>query len=745
MDSVQKKLPKPTIITSKLPQHLFEELSASIKGQAYNREDAYFTERTRLFNGNVVNASKAVVLPLDAEDVSKIVLFCNKYSLSPSIKAGGYGTGGWAINGDLVVDLSLIRDIGIEPPQQTESGYTSLWDTRGNGRDGPSSAGELPSSSLGAKRRLNDEDAGGDDASDLMRPGMTIPNTVRVYDSASAAVASFLHGPALPADTFGETPRMPPLNRRRLNIDGDAAASIAIPVEPTRHSSNDSNTSQGQSSDSGTSSLMGRSTSGESDSSLATNFSPKSPPQVTTPPSAQPGRSNHASPSPASEATTSRPRADPFAYMTDEPAFTPSPPAAFSAQVTLGPSDSSASLQSSTIWGPSAAPMFTHPLFTPADVPSHLAQGAPVHPHAFVSFGAGVRQKEVDTYTAGKPLAAGLALGGATGAVPYHVPFSAHPVGSSVMLLGGFGFLSRMHGLSIDNLVEVEMVLADGRIVIINEREYPDLRWAVRSGGAALGIATRYKAFAGNVIYRFHRATAASLMKPFRDCVKGAPREPCECSLVVVQMCYVGAKKRDLESLQVNPAWNGERCLLSEVSEKAFLNQQDSIAQVLGDKAGNQWFIRKAMATSLADNVINKTVIELADTPIGCTWLFELAGGAIADFENNCVPKKQREASFTIAALHQWDMSIDDPRCVETAEEWLRDTIGHVAVGGPFPSFLGRHEPPERVMASFGENWSRLATLKRKYDPMGFFKNTFWPLSADGEAVDPRTHEPATP
>ena len=50
---------------------------------------------------------------------------------------------------------------------------------------------------------------------------------------------------------------------------------------------------------------------------------------------------------------------------------------------------------------------------------------------------------------------------------------SAHPVGASVMLLGGFGFLSRLHGLSIDNLVEAEVVLADGRIVIVNEKEYP--------------------------------------------------------------------------------------------------------------------------------------------------------------------------------------------------------------------------------------------------------------------------------
>lgn len=50
-------------------------------------------------------------------------------------------------------------------------------------------------------------------------------------------------------------------------------------------------------------------------------------------------------------------------------------------------------------------------------------------------------------------------------------------------------------------------------------------------------------------------------------------------------------------------------------------------------------------------------------------WLFELSGGAITDFEGTCVPKAQREAAFTIAALHQWEMGIDDPRCVLSAED----------------------------------------------------------------------------
>ncbi|KAF8736921.1 hypothetical protein AX14_013738 [Amanita brunnescens Koide BX004] len=137
--------------------------------------------------------------------------------------------------------------------------------------------------------------------------------------------------------------------------------------------------------------------------------------------------------------------------------------------------------------------------------------------------------------------------------------------------------------------------------------------------------------------------------------------------------------------------------------------------------------------------------MKFADTPLGCTWLFELAGGAMADFDDTCVPKSQREAAFTIAALHQWEMDVNDDRCEASAEEWISETLNCVSLGGPFPSFLGRHEPAERTKASFGQNWDRLCEIKKRYDPTNVFRNTFWPLNAQGDMVDPRTHEPPTP
>ncbi|KZP02116.1 hypothetical protein FIBSPDRAFT_970437 [Athelia psychrophila] len=167
--------------------------------------------------------------------------------------------------------------------------------------------------------------------------------------------------------------------------------------------------------------------------------------------------------------------------------------------------------------------------------------------------------------------------------------------GSSVMLLGGFGFQTRLRGFGVGNLVKVEMVLADGRIVIADERETTEmqaLRSESRSGTMRRLSPCQAAVFAGNLIYRFHRATAPFLIKHFCDCIKGAPREHYAnvlltaepkgtYSLVVIQLCYLGPKGQGQEYLHAISSWDGERCLLNEVHEKTFLNQKDSIAQVL--------------------------------------------------------------------------------------------------------------------------------------------------------------------
>ncbi|KAF8627621.1 hypothetical protein AX15_004319 [Amanita polypyramis BW_CC] len=693
-------------------KELCEELGALCKGDVFFYGDPSFMHHNAIFNGNVVSMAKVVVCPLNAEDISRVILFCNKYSLSPSVKAGGYGTGGWAIGGDVIIDLCKITDADIEPPHPDGS-YTSLNDVSSTNSKGRKAVSMPPAFITGKKRREDDIALG-------------------MYDFASLKVANFLRTPlGLDIQNF-------PVS----GLSGRAYQGLASEESEKYNSPRSLGNSDALSN-----SDQGSPYSNNSSMASGTNT-------VLTIPS--PDATTCAIPTTTIPLQSST---EPFGYMDSSPALNTS----YSFGGLLRP----LLLANMPVRQPvplnyATDGLLSNRLLNPSQFTLHV-EVEPIYPHAFVTFGAGIRQKEIDAFTANQKLEARYITGYGDG-IPYHVPFAAHPVGSSNMLLGGFGFLGRLHGLSIDNLVEAEMVLADGRVVVVNKDSYPDLWWALRGAGTAFGVATRYKAkafpvpvvFAGNLIYRFNKATAPSLIKHYRDCVKNAPRElyanvlltagPAgKDSLVVIQMCYVGPKERGQEFLAAISSWDGENCLLNEVDEKSFLHQQDSVAQVLRGKAGRQWFIRSALISSLPDDVINDTVIKFADTPLGCTWLFELAGGAITDFEDNCVPKSQREAAFTIAALHQWEMDIKDDRCMESAEGWISDTLGRVALGGPFPSFLGRHEPPERTKACFGQSWERLCEIKKRYDPHNVFKNTFWPLNAQGDMVDPRTHEPPTP
>ncbi|EAU91190.2 FAD linked oxidase domain-containing protein [Coprinopsis cinerea okayama7 len=688
-----------------LDQDLYDELSSLCRGPVVLNDDPEY--------GLSVDR-------IPVPNAHSILTFCSEHGLSPSVKAGGYGTAGWAIGGDVIIDLSKIVEVDIERPHP-DGGFTSLRDVASANSKGK--AVVEPRISSGKRRREEDAE-------------------LRNYDAASRNVASLLSGPlldeleAMNATATLSIDEPPPNVRRRLDLDD------SMPALAGRQISQES---------SGTSSSGGQE--GTSDSNIDSGAS-----TVGT------------SPEPESEPAGMRvdtitgrmksrfvsvPDEDPFGYL-DEPSDAPPP-----VPVTLSAVQASYNPHARMhAYGSGSRTSFTGNNVAQQNLPVEVE---PVYPHAFVTFGAGMRQKEIDTYTANHKLEARYITGHGDG-IPYHIPFAAHPTGSSIMLLGGFGFLSRLHGLSIDNLVEVEMVLADGRVVVVSESEHPDLWWALRGAGTTLGIVTRYKAkaypvpvvFAGNLIFRFNKATAASLIKHFRDCVKGAPRElyanllltagpQGKDSLVVIQLCYVGSREKGQEFLTAISSWTGERCLLNEVHEKSFLHQQDSVAQVLRGKAGRQWFIRSVLISSLPDDIIHTTVEQFNNTPLGCTWLFELAGGAVGEFTDSVVPKAQREALFNIVALHQWEMDANDDRCIDSAEEWIAGTLKPVHIGGAFPSFFGRHEIPERIKASFGVNWDRLVEVKKKYDPKNIFSNSFWPLNEHGEMVDPRTHEPPTP
>jgi hypothetical protein len=148
---------------------------------------------------------------------------------------------------------------------------------------------------------------------------------------------------------------------------------------------------------------------------------------------------------------------------------------------------------------------FSNPLIS-GQQPPVLNINSDAPPFTIITFGAGVHSKQLDKATSQSPYGA------------FHVPTSAFPVGAGQFLLGGFGFLGRKHGLAMDNVVEAEVVLADGRIVWLGaeghqgefkDGENPDdLWWAIRGAGSSFGVVTRLRTkayylpsvYAGNFI-----------------------------------------------------------------------------------------------------------------------------------------------------------------------------------------------------------------------------------------------------
>lgn len=348
--------------------------------------------------------------------------------------------------------------------------------------------------------------------------------------------------------------------------------------------------------------------------------------------------------------------------------------------------------------------------------------------------------------------------------VPYHVPLSAYPVGSTAMTIGGFGYLSRAYGLSLDNIVELELVLADGQVMTLNEASAQssnvlerELWWAVRGAAPCFGIVTRIvakaypvpKVYAGNLIFPFNKATAPSLLRHWRDCLKGTggqiPRELYSNLIltagpgsdenehvIVVQICYLGSSSTEevgASFVQAMSSWTGERMLLKDVSEKSFISQQDGVAQVLKSGYGRRWMVRGDLLTTLTDEMIARSVAQFVEMGNRAVWLFELIGGAIEDMaagDATCVGRDQRHAKFTAAALQQWKDEAEDTRCVRGVEQWVNEVLAPASVGGPFAAFLERGENRQRCEGSFGaDNLRRLIQLKRRVDPNGVFTHTF--------------------
>ena len=343
----------------------------------------------------------------------------------------------------------------------------------------------------------------------------------------------------------------------------------------------------------------------------------------------------------------------------------------------------------------------------------------------------GCTQGDVDHATHAFGLAVPAGIVGSTGV-------------AGLTLGGGHGYLSRAFGLTIDNLLEADVVLADGRFVTASEQENPDLFWALRGGGGNFGVVTSFL-FRGQAVKMIYGGPifwdikdAKKVMQAYRDFLPTAP----EKLMPFVGLKTVppgapfpeehwGKKVVALISCYNGPASEGEKLmapilrklpppLFNWMGEMPFTALQGLFDPLL--PKGLQWYWKGDFVKELPDAAIDAHIEFASKSPSGMclTHLYPI-DGAVRRVAADATPWGARDATFSmvIAAVDH------DPKNAEALKKWGRaywEAVHPYNLGGGYVNFMDGDENDGRIQATYGANYKRLAAVKKKYDPKNLFR-----------------------
>lgn len=310
-----------------------------------------------------------------------------------------------------------------------------------------------------------------------------------------------------------------------------------------------------------------------------------------------------------------------------------------------------------------------------------------------------------------------------------------HHVGISGLTLGGgYGALTRLHGLTCDNLVEAEIVTADGAVRRVSVREGSDLFWAVRGAGANFGVTT-------SLTFRLHpvgRWLAGSVTWPvaryrdvvrfYRDFVAGLPDEA---------SAYLGmnnARRHEgfvfIIALFAGSREEGERVLAPlrsfgspmsvDLRPRRYLELHDNNVEAFPTGHHNYW--KACFLRDLSDEVIEQ-LDDYAQRTEGTDFYFVLEhlGGAMGRIAPQATAFPHRDARFGLAVTCKWRRPGEGERLVGAARG-LHAAVWPHSTGGTYVNYLGCDAAPEDVSIAYGGNLTRLTELKRRYDPANLFR-----------------------
>ena len=344
--------------------------------------------------------------------------------------------------------------------------------------------------------------------------------------------------------------------------------------------------------------------------------------------------------------------------------------------------------------------------------------------------GGGALLSDIDHETQPCGLAVPLGINSTTGA-------------AGLTLGGGFGWLSRMHGLAVDNLVGAEVVTADGRRHWASEEDEPDLFWAIRGGGGNFGVVTLFQfalhpvgpeVTAGLVV--FPAAQAQQVMRHYRDFVdalsdemsvwavlRQAPPLPFLAADVhgtpIVALALFSPLAPDAVAPMLEQIRGFGQVLGEHVGAVPYAAWQKAFDPLLAPGARNYW--KSHNFTRLSDEAIDVVLRYAGAVPTPhCEIFLGLIGGKANTLPPDATAYPHRDVQFAMNVHGRWTDPADDDKVVSWAREFFSAAAPHAA-GSVYLNFLTQDEGT-RIREAYGPNYARLQAIKQRYDPDNLFR-----------------------
>lgn len=314
---------------------------------------------------------------------------------------------------------------------------------------------------------------------------------------------------------------------------------------------------------------------------------------------------------------------------------------------------------------------------------------------------------------------------------------------AGLTLGGGFGWLSRKHGMTIDNLLGADVVTADSRQIHASESENPDLFWGLRGGGGNFGIVTRFEfqlhpvgpeVLSGLIVFPFEQAGA--VIQQFADFTQTMPDElniwmvtrqapplpflpdPVHGTpIVALALCYAGDPETGARLIE--PLRRFGTVLGEHVGVQPYTAWQQAFDPLLAPGARNYW--KSHNFTQLEGGAID-AIIEYADTLPSphCEIFVGTIGGQTTRPSPEAMAYSSRDANYVMNVHARWETPAEDEKCIG----WARDFFARTqpfASAGAYINFLTEEEA-DRIKFAYGATYQRLVELKGRYDPTNLFR-----------------------